>query len=240
MPGSLPEVRAILFDVFGTVVDWRTSVTRHLAAFARSRNLTADWSLVADSWRARYQPAMEDVRSGHRPWTILDVLHRETLAETLTEYDIPHPDDAAMDQLTRAWHQLDPWPDVIEGLTLLATRFTIGTLSNGNTALLTNLAAHAGLPWDVILGAETAQAYKPRPAAYLTNVALMGLEPHQTMLVAAHNSDLAAAASAGLRTGFVARPTEHGPGQTSDLTATDAWDVVADDFPSLADALRCA
>lgn len=239
MPADLQDLRAVLFDVFGTVVDWRTSVTRELAAFGRAHALTADWAAVADSWRTRYQPAMEEVRSGRRPWTILDALHRETLVAVLAEHGIPLPDDETLDALTRAWHRLDPWPDAIDGLTALRKRFTIGTLSNGNTTLLTNLAAHAALPWDVILGAETARAYKPRPEAYLTNVALIELEPRQVMLVAAHNGDLAAAASAGLRTGFVARPTEHGPGQTSDLAPTGDWDVVAGDIPSLADALGC-
>ena len=234
------ELRAILFDVFGTVVDWRTGVTRALAAFGQRHDLAADWAALADDWRSRYQPSLEQVRRGERDWTILDVLHRETLIQVLADNRIPQPDDAALDALTLAWHRLDPWPDAVAGLVRLRTRFVIGTLSNGNTTLLADMAARAGLPWDVRLGAETAGAYKPLPEAYLRNVALLDLAPAQVMLVAAHNSDLHAAAGVGMRTGFVARPREHGPAQTCDLAPTGPWDVVAADFGDLADRLGCS
>ena len=234
------QIKTVLFDVFGTVVDWRTCVARELAAFGRSCGVDADWAQVADGWRARYQPAMEEVRSGRRAWTILDALHRETLEGVLADHGLPLPDGPALDELTLAWHRLNPWPDAVAGLTRLKARFTIGTLSNGNTVLLSDMAQHAGLPWDVLLGAETAQAYKPLPQAYLRNVASLGLEPGHVMLVAAHNGDLAVASALGLRTAFVIRPTEHGPGQRTDLAPTGDWDVVVDSIPAVADALGCA
>jgi len=233
-------IEALLFDVFGTVVDWRSSVIRELTAFGGERSIQADWARVADEWRGEYQPAMEEVRSGRREWTILDVLHRETLERVLQRHGISGLSDADLDHLTRAWHLLDPWPDAVAGLARLKERFIVGTLSNGNVGLLTRLARHGGLPWDVILCAETAHAYKPLPDAYLQNAALLNLPPERVMLVAAHNSDLAAAAALGLRTAFVKRPTEHGPHQTTDLEATGRWDVVVDNLQQLADALAGA
>ena len=236
---ALSSVQALVFDVFGTVVDWRSSIILDLTAFGTQRGITADWNRFTDDWRALYQPAMDEVRSGRRPWTILDVLHRESLVVLLERHRIDGLSDADIDRLTRAWHRLDPWPDVLPGLARLKHRYIIGPMSNGNVGLLTRMAKHAKLPWDVILGAETARAYKPLPESYLRNAALLNLEPAQVMLVAAHNSDLKAAQAAGFATGFVARPTEHGPGQTKDLAATGNWDVVATDFTNLADKLGC-
>lgn len=233
---SLSHVQAVLFDVFGTVVDWRTSIARDLAAFGRSRGIAADWVKFTDDWRALYQPAMDEVRSGRRPWTILDVLHRESLVTLLGRHGIEGLSDADIDHLTRAWHRLHPWPDSITGLARLKRRFIIGPMSNGNVGLLTRMAKHAGLPWDVILGAETSLAYKPLPQAYLGAAAHLNLEPAELMLVAAHNDDLAAAAKAGLRTAFVARPAEYGPNQDRDFKADHDWDIVADSFISVAEA----
>jgi 2-haloacid dehalogenase len=232
-------VAALLFDVFGTVVDWRSSIIAEMTAFAAVRHHQADWAAFADDWRALYQPAMEEVRSGRRGWTILDVLHRESLDKLLDTYGLTGLDEADKDHITKVWHRLMPWPDAIAGLKRLKTRYIIGTLSNGNVGLLTRMAKHAGLPWDVVLGAETARAYKPQPQAYLANVELLNLRPAQVMLVAAHNGDLAAAAATGMRTGFVARPSEHGPRQTRDLAAARPWDAVADSFTALAEALGC-
>ena len=205
-------MRALLFDVFGTCVDWRSSVMRECEA----RGLPAS---LADAWRGRYQPQLETVRSGARPWTTLDVLHREALVG-LVNVDDP-------EELTRVWHRLDPWPDTVEGLSRLKRKYVIAPCSNGHIALLVNLAKYAGLPWDAILGAEIAHAYKPQPAAYLGSVAALGLEPGEVMMVAAHNADLAAAAACGLRTAFVPRATE-------DTEATANWDIVATDFLDLA------
>jgi 2-haloacid dehalogenase len=236
------DVKALVFDVFGTVVDWREGIAREAAAFlARHGRAEADPRAFADAWRARYQPAMEEVRSGRRPFTRLDVLHRENLELVLRDHGIDpaRVPEEELDALNRAWHRLDPWPDVVAGLTRLRARFILAPLSNGNIALMTNMAKRAGLPWDAILGAEVAQAYKPTPEAYLRTADVLGLRPAEVALIAAHNGDLAAARRTGLRTGFVPRPTEHGPGQATDLRAEQEWDVVAADFVDLAARLGC-
>jgi len=236
---ATPDVQALLFDVFGTVVDWRTSIIEDLSAFGAKKGIQADWAAFTDDWRGLYQPAMEEVRSGRRPWTILDVLHRESLETLLAKFAISGLSEADNDHINRVWHRLKPWPDAVEGLTRLKSRYIIGTLSNGNVGLLTRMAKHGGLPWDVVLGAETARAYKPLPRAYLASAELLNLKPAQVMLVAAHNGDLAAASAAGLATGFVARPTEYGPHQKRDFKADREWDVVADSFIGLAKAMGC-
>lgn len=233
------KVQALLFDVFGTVVDWRTSISNDLSAFGAKKGLKADWVQFADDWRGLYQPAMEEVRSGRRAWTILDVLHRESLDALIEKHGLKGLSEAEKDYMNRAWHRLNPWPDTVAGLTRLKKKYIIGTLSNGNVGLLTRMAKHGGLPWDVVLGAETAQAYKPLPKAYLASAALLNLKPEEVMLVAAHNDDLGAAASQGLRTAYVNRPTEYGPHQKRDFKAERDWDVVADSFLGVADALGC-
>jgi 2-haloacid dehalogenase len=233
-------VKALLFDVFGTCVDWRGGVIREGEAFGRAHGLRGvDWARFADAWRARYQPQMETVRSGQRPWTKLDDLHRESLDAVLCEFDIAGLPPRDLDEFNRAWHRLDPWPDVVEGLARLKTRYIIAPNSNGNVALLLNMAKRAAIPWDTILGAEIARAYKPLREAYLRHVDLLGLTPPDVMMVAAHNPDLVAARACGLRTAFVARPSEHGPGQTTDLTPEHAFDVVASDFADLAHRMGC-
>jgi 2-haloacid dehalogenase len=236
---SLPEVKALGFDVFGTVVDWRESVAREAGQLLGARGIVRDWRAFADAWRARYQPAMEEVRSGRRPWTRLDDLHRENLLALLEDSAISGLSEAEINQLNRAWHRLDPWPDAVEGLSRLKQKYILATLSNGNVALMVNMAKRAGLPWDAILGAEVAHAYKPQPEAYLRAAALLDLAPGECMMVAAHNRDLVAAAACGFRTAFVARPAEHGPGQTTDLRAEHTFDVVADSFIDLAGKLDC-
>lgn len=236
---GIQAVEAVVFDVFGTVVDWRTSIIADLTRFGATHRIDADWTAFTDEWRALYQPALEQVRSGARPWTILDVLHRESLLTLLERHAITGLAEADIEHLTRCWHRLDPWPDSVAGLARLKTRYIIGPMSNGNVGLLTRMAKHARLPWDVILGAETARAYKPMPEAYLRCAELLNLKPPAVMLVAAHNKDLQAAREAGLSTGFVARPTEYGPGQTKDLMPTGPWDVVAPDFLALADRMGC-
>lgn len=229
------RIQACLFDVFGTVVDWRTSVSRDLAAFARGRALApVDWVEFTVEWRKLYQPSMEEVRSGRRPWTILDALHRESLVTLIGRYGIRGLSEADIDHLNRAWHRLDPWPDVVEGLTRLKRKRIIAACSNGNIALMVDMAKRAGLPWDCILGAETARAYKPMPEAYLASCRQLGLPPAAVMMVAAHNGDLKAARAQGLATAFVPRPAEHGPGQATDLAADPSCvDLAADDFIDL-------
>lgn len=242
MIAAIEPVRALVFDVFGTVVDWREGVARELRAFfARHGAAAADAYAAADAWRRRYQPAMEECRSGRRPFTRLDVLHRENLDAVLGEAGLdPSTVDAGeLDQLNRAWHRLDPWPDAVGGLARLKRRYVIAPLSNGNVALLLNMARRAGLPWDAILGAEVARAYKPQPEAYLRTADILGLAPAELCLVAAHNSDLAAARACGLKTVFVPRLREHGPAQTTDLAPDGPWDVVAADFLDLAAKLGC-
>lgn len=232
-------LRALLFDVFGTVVDWRGGIAREAAPFLARHGIRMDPHLFADAWRRRYQPAMEEVRAGRRPFTRLDVLHMENLRAILAEAGLPDAPEAELAALNTAWHRLDPWPDAVAGLARLRRRFVVAPLSNGNLALLLNMAKRAGLPWDAILGAEVAQAYKPAPAAYLRTAEILGLPPAACMMVAAHNGDLAAARAAGLATAFVPRPAEHGPGQTADLTPAQEWDAIAADFGDLADRLGC-
>jgi 2-haloacid dehalogenase len=237
---GLEGVRALVFDVFGTVVDWRSGVARDAGSFLARHGVDhVDPAEFADAWRRRYSPAMEEVRSGRRPFARLDILHRENLNGVLKEFGIdptciPSTD---LDDLNLAWHRLDPWPDSVAGLKRLKERYIIAPLSNGNIALLLNMAKRAGLPWDAILGAEVVRAYKPMPEAYLRTADVLALRPEEVCLVAAHNGDLAAARKCGLRTAFVVRPTEHGPGQTSDLCPSEKWDVVSDDLVDLAGKL---
>jgi 2-haloacid dehalogenase len=236
----LRGVRALVFDVFGTVVDWRSGVAREAGSFlARHGQNHVDPAEFGDAWRRHYSPAMEEVRSGRRPFTRLDILHRENLNRVLEEFGIDPTriPSADLDDLNLAWHRLDPWPDSIAGLKRLKARHIIAPLSNGNIVLLLNMAKRAGLPWDAILGAEVVRAYKPMPEAYLRTADILALRPEEVCLVAAHNGDLAAARKCGLQTAFVVRPTEHGPGQTSDLCPSEEWNVVADDLVDLAEKL---
>src|SRR5918999_223226 len=233
------DIRACLFDVFGTVVDWRTSVSRDLAAFAKQKAIDGvDWLEFAVEWRKLYQPSMEEVRSGRRAFTILDVLHRESLDKLIARYRITGLSAADIEHMNRAWHRLDPWPDTVEGLKRLKAKFIIAPCSNGNIALMVNMAKRAGLPWDCVLGAETARAYKPMPEAYLASCRQLGLAPAQVCMAAAHNHDLRAPKAQGLTTAFVARPTEHGPGQTTDLAPDPGCvELAALDFIELAEQL---
>lgn len=234
---SNADTKALLFDVFGTVVDWRNSIIREGEWLNRSKGLDVDWARFADRWRGMYQPAMEQVRSGARPWTVLDVLHRESLDVLIQEFGLQDLDDKERNHLNRVWHRLDPWPDSVAGLTRLKRRFIIAPLSNGNVSLLVNMARYAGLPWDLVLGAEIAGHYKPQPEAYLTAARLLDLPPARCMMVAAHNDDLQAAARLGFATAFIARPTEHGPGQQKDLAPTGDWDCSVTSLDELADVL---
>jgi len=230
------DLEALTFDVFGTVVDWRRSIAREIEAFAVERGLEVDGNAFALAWRARYQPAMERVRSGNMDFVKLDVLHRWNLDEVLAEFAMDDVGEEERVELNRAWHRLDPWPDVVEGLTRLKTRFTLATVSNGNVALMVNMAKRAGLPWDVILGAEVARYYKPQPEAYSLTADFLGLDPGRCLMVAAHENDLAAAAACGFCTAYVHRPTEYDDDDKA-MPAGDAFDLVVDDFVALAVAL---
>ncbi len=236
---NLSEIRALTFDVFGTVVDWRTGIIREAEAIGHSRGLRIDAANFADAWRALYQPSLERVRRGELPWTRLDDLHRMALERIMPDFGLTGLGEEQIDHLNRAWHRLDPWPDAVDALTRLKRKFILATLSNGNVALLVNMAKRAGLPWDAVLGAEVARHYKPQPEAYLRTADLLGLKPEQCMMVAAHNSDLIAAGALGFKTAFVFRRTEHGPNQTTDLAPQRDFDIIAGDLADLAGRLDC-
>ena len=236
---ELGAVRAIVFDTFGTVVDWRTSLIKSLELFGQKMELEAAWDRLVDRWRAAYKPNLDRVRRGELAWTILDQLHFAALIELLPEFGITFLSDSNLHYLTDCWHRLSPWPDVVEGLRRLQRKYIIGPLSNGNLCLLVDLAKFAELPWDVVFGADMFRHYKPDPETYLGVCAFLCLRPEQVMMAAAHNYDLGAAQTLGLRTAFIPRPTEHGPGQTTDLRAEGAWDVIAADLVDLAQQLKC-
>ena len=231
-----PAVRALTFDVFGTVVDWRSTLIREGKALGRAKKLSVDWAAFADAWRDGYGPAMNRVRRGDLPWKTIDELHRLILDEILTRFGIEGLSESEKDDFNRVWHRLDPWPDSAEGLARLKEKYIVASLSNGNVALLVNMAKHAGLPWDAVLSAELAGRYKPDREVYLKAADLLGLRPDEVMMVAAHKGDLRAAAAAGLRTAFVPRPEER-PNRQIDLSHETAFDVNARDFLELADQL---
>lgn len=231
---ALKQVKALTFDVFGTVVDWRGSITREGHRLGKELGIRADWSAFADAWRAGYQPAMQEVRSGRLPWTNIDGLHRRILDRILHESGLDMLSEAQKVHLNRAWHRLAPWPDAVRGLKRLKKGYLITTLSNGNVSLLTNMAKNAGLPWDCVLSAELFQHYKPDPEAYLGAAAILGLAPHEVMMVAAHKNDLRAAQATGLRAAFVQRPLEFGDPLKKDLKPEKDFDVNAKDFNDLA------
>lgn len=231
-------VEALIFDVFGTVVDWRTGIAREASAVFKHRGIDLDPHTFADAWRGEYDPAMARIREGDRGYVPLDVLHRENLDTVLARFRLDEDfDGAARAAFNHAWEKLPPWPDSASGLERLKAQYIIAPCSNGSIALMTRLAKFGGLNWDAIVGAEIARDYKPQPAVYHASVAALGLVPEQVMMVAAHNSDLAAARDAGLKTAFLPRPTEHGPGQIKDLTAESDWDFVATDIEDLAGML---
>jgi 2-haloacid dehalogenase len=237
---ELPSVEALMFDVFGTVVDWRSSLIADFEQWGAERDLKVDWAGLVDAWRQAYAPSMDEVRKHpERGYKILDMLHRETLEQLAPRFGVVGASEPELRYLTTGWHRLHPWPDSVGGLTRLKSKYIIAPLSNGNVALLTNMAKFAGLPWDLVLSAEIFAHYKPDPETYLGAARLLGLQPEQVMMVAAHNNDLEAAQRLGLRTAFVPRATEYGPLQTRDFKAEGDWDIVAKDFYEIADRLGC-
>jgi 2-haloacid dehalogenase len=234
------DVKALLFDVFGTVVDWRTSLIDNFTTWGNAKGIKGDWTALVDAWRGAYMPSMDDVRKHpDRGFVILDVLQRKSVEPLAAKLGITGLTSADFDYLTRGWHSLNPWPDSVSGLTRLKKNFIIGPLSNGNVALLVNMAKHAGLPWDLVLSAEVFSHYKPDPETYLGAAKILSLPPEQVMLVAAHNNDLAAAQAVGLKTAFVPRPTEYGPLQNRDFGPEGKWDFVVENLNDLADQLGC-
>ena len=237
---GVANVKAMVFDIFGTVVDWRTSLINDLTRWGGERSIAADWTGLVDAWRQAYVPSMDEVRKKpESEFLKLDVLHRHSLDRLVAQFGIKGLTEDDLNYINRGWHRLVPWPDGIAGLTRLKRRYTIAPLSNGNVSLLTNLAKHSGMPWDLILSAELFRHYKPDRETYLGAAQLLSLEPDEVMMVAAHNSDLAAAQKFGLKTAFVPRVTEYGPLQSRDYRPEGKWDVVAEDFNDLAERMGC-
>jgi 2-haloacid dehalogenase len=232
---TVPDIEALVFDTYGTVVDWRTGVLEALRALGHSRDLTGDWEAFVGDWETR--PILDRVNRGELPWMTMETVHRQALAEPLARYGLSGITEREIDALVHARWRLEAWPDSVPGLLRLKQHYVISPLSNASFIGMVKLAKWAGLPWDCVITAENARCYKPRPEVYRTAVSLLGLQPAQVMLVAAHNYDLRAARAEGLHTAFVPRPTEYGPRQTTDLTPEGDWDVIADDFLELATKL---
>lgn len=238
---DIDRIRALTFDVFGTVVDWRSSVIRQCEAFGATHGVSTDWATFTDEWRYDgYMGGIQKVIRGELPFQTADALHRRKLDDLLEACGIRGLPEPAIADLNRAWHRLDPWPDSVAGLERLRSKFVVSTLSNGNVALLVNMARHANLRWDCVLGADVTGAFKPEQACYLAGARILGLEPSEVMMVAAHKRDLQAAMAAGLRTAFIPRPLEAGPSRTVDLEPDPAFHFVANDFHDLAERLGCA
>ena len=235
MPAKQPI--AIVFDTFGSVVDWRGSLIADLTAYGAKRGIEADWTALVDAWRAAYHPSMDRVRKREVPWTTLDVLHRGSLDMLVEKFGIRGLTEDDLRHINLGWHRLNGWADSVPGLTRLKRRFIIGPLSNGNVALLTKMAKHAGLPWDAVFGSDLFRHFKPDPETYLGVAQLLDIAPGELMMAAAHNNDLANARKSGLMTAFFARPTEYGPHQKRDFAAEQDWDVVAKDIEDLASQL---
>jgi 2-haloacid dehalogenase len=233
---ALAQVKALFFDVFGSLVDWRTSVARESAAILSALGHELDWVAFADAWRDQYQPGMEEVRSGRLPFCKLDVLHRHNLERILPRFGLANLSDEVLDDLTLVWHRLDAWPDVADAMARLKQKFWIAPCSNGNISLMVDLARRNNLPWDAILGSEVAGDFKPKPRVYLAACDAFSLAPAQCMMVAAHTPDLLAAAQCGLRTGHIARVNEFGP-NTGEADPTAPVDIAAKDLAELASQL---
>jgi 2-haloacid dehalogenase len=235
MPSKQPV--AIVFDTFGSVVDWRSSLIADLTGYAAGRGVTADWAALVDAWRAAYHPSMDRVRKGELAWTRLDDLHRASLNRLVSDFGIQGLSEDDLVHINLGWHRLHPWADAVPGLTRLKSRFIVGPLSNGNVSLLLNMAKFAGIPWDMIFGSDLFGHFKPDPETYLGVARLLDLRPDQVMMAAAHNSDLAAARSCGLMTAFFPRASEYGPHQKRDYAADQDWDIVATDIEDMASKL---
>ena len=232
----MKAIKALVFDVFGTLVDWRTSIANEARKTLAPLDVALDWTAFADAWRALYRPSMDEVRSGQRPFVKLDELHRRNLDVVLEQLNLGHVDEAMRRDLNLAWHRLDAWPDVKPGFDRLREKYWLAPCSNGNISLMVGLARRNALKWDAILGAEVARAYKPDRAVYLNAAAAFDCNPDEVLMVAAHSSDLAAASAAGLRTAFIARPDERGPGK-GESKASVPVDFSAAGLVRLADQL---
>jgi 2-haloacid dehalogenase len=239
------KVKALLFDVFGTVVDWRTGIAKEVESIADKNNISLDPFDFADAWRAEYQPAMEEIRKGRRSFTILDILHMENLKKIASKFNLQHLSDEDFNMLVKAWHRLPGWPDSSEGLNALKNKYILATQSNGNIALIVNMAKFSNLNWDVILGAEVIGHYKPEPEAYLKACSALDLKTEECLMVAAHDDDLKAASLQGMKTAYVHRPFEYGKDKLFDIAQVNdykddrKWDIVSKDLKDLAKQLGC-
>ena len=239
------KVKALLFDVFGTIVDWRSGIANEVKKIANKNKIVINPNDFADAWRAEYQPAMEEIRKGNRSFTILDILHMENLKKISSRFGLDKLSSDDFDLLVKAWHRLPGWPDSSEGLNKLKTKFIIATQSNGNIALMVNMAKYSNLNWDVILGAEVVGHYKPEPVAYLNACRALHLNPEECMMVAAHDDDLKAASLQGMKTGYVHRPYEYGKDKLFDISEVNdykgdrSWDFISKDLNDLAYQLGC-
>ncbi len=239
------KVKALLFDVFGTVVDWRTGIAREVESVAKKNDISLDYFDFADAWRAEYQPAMEEIRKGRRSFTILDTLHMENLKKIAPKFNLHNLSDEEFKMLVKAWHKLPGWPDSSEGLNALKKKYILATQSNGNIALIVNMAKFSNLNWDVILGAEVIGHYKPEPEAYLKACSALDLKTEECLMVAAHHDDLKAASLQGMKTAYVHRPFEYGRdklfdiAEVNDYKGNKKWDIVSRDLNDLAKQLGC-
>ena len=239
------EVKALLFDVFGTVVDWRTGIAKEIQIIAKKYNIFLNAEDFADAWRAEYQPAMEQIRSGKRSFTILDILHLENLKKIAPRFNLNNLSNEDLNFLVSAWHRLPGWPDSSQGLNKLKKKFILATQSNGNIALMVNMAKYSNLSWDVILGAEVLGHYKPEPQAYIKACKALNLKPSECLMVAAHDDDLKAASLQGMKTAYVHRPFEYGKDKLFDIAEVNDykgnrnWDIMSKDFNDLAFKLGC-
>jgi 2-haloacid dehalogenase len=238
MKTELSSVKAIVFDTFGTVVDWRGSIIKDLSTWGATEGIQTDWAQLADLWRSRYEPQKERVRRGEIPWTNIDDLHYEALSEMLPELGLSQLSETQRQHINRVWHRLIAWPDAVAGLNRLKTRYILGPLSNGNIALLVNMAKHADLTWNSIFSAEHFKHYKPHQDTYLGVCRQLYLKPNEVMMCAAHNYDLRAAQALGLRTAFIPRPREYGSAQVTDLVPEGEWDIVASDMSEFASLMN--
>jgi len=237
---SIQDVKAVVFDTFGTISDWRSSIAREGEIVAAAKGIQDfDGDAFARAWRAGYRPGMKPVITGEREWTPIDVIHRERLDEILPQFGLEMLDEAERDHLNRAWHRINPWADSIPGLIRIKRKFLISPLSNGSLTLLSSMAKRAGIPWDFVFSSDMHKAYKRDPKVYQNAIALLGMEPHEVMMGAAHNDDLEAAREQGMRTAYINRPTEYGVDQTKDFEAESDWDIIADSTEGVADALGC-
>jgi 2-haloacid dehalogenase len=237
LPFDPRALRALVFDVFGTVVDWRSSIVREGQMLSAAKGLQVDWGAFADAWRAGYAPAMDRTRGAGNAWADIDTLHRQILDSLVPRFGLQSLSEDALAHLNRVWHRLLPWPDAVGGLNRLRSRYPISTLSNGNVSLLVDMARNAGLPWDCVLSGELIHKYKPDPEVYLMAARLLGVAPHELMLVAAHPSDLRGAQACGLRTAYVHRALEFGPDAPPRPARPEGFDLVAGDFLDLAQQL---